>query len=71
MISPAFSTTTRSPIFRSSRATSSQLNSEARLTVVPDRMTGSRMATGVTAPVRPTFTSMSRTTVSDRSAGNL
>ena len=38
MISPAFSTITRSPIFRSSRATSSQLNSEARLTVVPDRI---------------------------------
>ena len=39
--------------------------------MVPETSTGSSIATGVTAPVRPTLTSIPRTTVSARSAGNL
>ena len=54
MISPAFSSSTRSPWPSPSRATLSQLWTDARATVVPDSSTGSSRATGVTAPVRPT-----------------
>ena len=43
----------------------------ARRTVVPARSTGSRCATGVRAPVRPTCTVMSSTRVVFSSAGNL
>ena len=41
------------------------------LTVTPLTNTGSRRATGVSAPVRPTWNSMPLTTVSASSAGNL
>ncbi len=45
--------------------------SVARLTVVPARRTGSNSATGVSTPVRPTWTTMSVTTVVASSGGNL
>ena len=54
IISPPFSTYTISPIWRSSRSILSALCSDARLTVVPESSTGSRLAMGVIAPVRPT-----------------
>ena len=44
---------------------------DARDTVVPETSTGSRIATGVTAPVRPMLTSMSRSIVVTWRAGNL
>jgi hypothetical protein len=44
---------------------------ETRETVVPLTSTGSRIATGVTAPVRPTFSSSSLTSVVTWRAGNL
>ena len=44
----------QSPRCRSRARIWSSLTRVARLTVVPDRRTGSRLATGVTAPVRPT-----------------
>ncbi len=52
--SPARRTITVSPIMRPRRAISSMLCSVALLTVTPPTNTGSRRATGVTAPVRPT-----------------
>src|SRR5574344_1576664 len=67
----AFSTPTVSPTRRSSLATSSKLWSVARLTVVPASLTGARFATGVTAPVRPTWKSTESTGVYARSALNL
>ena len=58
MILPAFSTTTTSPGRTSLRSISSALCRLARLTVVPASSTGSRSATGVIAPVFPTWTRM-------------
>ena len=55
--SPARRTITVSPICRSRRAISSMLCRLALLTVTPPTKTGSRRATGVTAPVRPTWNS--------------
>ncbi len=58
MMSPPFSTTTMSPGRMSRRAISCSLCSVAICTVVPPSLTGSSTANGVTAPVRPTFTSI-------------
>ena len=55
MISPPFSTYTQSPSWMSSIVIWSSFTRVARLTIVPDRNTGSMFATGVTAPVRPTW----------------
>ena len=71
MTSPARRTTTVSPGRRSLALISSSLCSVARETVTPARLTGSRMATGVSTPVRPTWTSMRDSTVSASWAGNL
>ena len=71
MTSPPFSMSTVSPTRTSLRATSSSLCRVARLTVEPARKTGSRMATGVSLPVRPTNTSIARTTVAAWRAGYL
>ncbi len=71
MTSPAFSTMTQSPSRMSLRAMSSALCSVAIDTVEPDTKTGSSIANGVTAPVRPTFTSMLLRSVVFCSAGNL
>ena len=54
IISPPFSTNTLSPTRISNFAIWSALCREARLTVVPANCTGSKLATGVIAPVRPT-----------------
>ena len=62
--SPLRSTTTVSPICRPSRSISSSLCSVARETVTPLTTFGFRCATGVSAPVRPTCTSISTTSVS-------
>ncbi len=59
MTSPAFSTSTQSPIRRSLRAISSSLCSVALATVLPATRTGSSSATGVRTPLRPTCTVMS------------
>ena len=55
MISPPFSTQTRSPGRMSRDLMKSSLWSVARCTTVPDSWTGSRLATGVTTPVLPTW----------------
>jgi len=68
MTSPARSRTTVSPSRTSSRSISSGLWSVARLMVAPAISTGSRRAVGVRAPVRPTLTSIFRTTVVARIA---
>lgn len=57
MISPPFSTKTESPMRISNNSTWSALCGDARLTTVPANFTGLRFATGVTAPVRPTWKS--------------
>ncbi len=69
--SPPRSISTVSPTRTSLRAISSSLWSVARLTVVPARNTGSRCATGVSLPVRPTYTSIACTSVAACSAGYL
>ena len=69
--SPAFRTITVSPTRTSLRCTSSKLCSVARATVDPATTTGSSSATGVSAPVRPTCTVMSRRSVVFSSGGNL
>jgi hypothetical protein len=69
--SPLRSTRTVSPIRMSLRLISSSLWRVQRLTVVPDSWTGSRTATGVRAPVRPTWTMMSLRRVVAWRAGNL
>ena len=69
--SPARWIITVSPMRTSSRAISSALCSVAFCTITPPTPTGSSFATGVSAPVRPTWISMSRTTVVACSAGNL
>ena len=71
MTSPARRTTTVSPIHTSLRSISSWLWSVALVTVTPPTSTGSSRATGVSLPVRPTWTSMFSTVVSASSAGNL
>ncbi|MCY1449920.1 hypothetical protein D9M71_666930 [compost metagenome] len=69
--SPARRMITVSPIIRPRRATSSMLCSVALATVTPATLTGFRRATGVTAPVRPTWNSTSSSSVSSSIAGNL
>ena len=71
MTSPALWTTTVSPARTSLRATSSSLWRVQRCTVEPAISTGSRKATGVQVPVRPTLTRISCTRVSRSSGGNL
>ena len=71
MTSPARRTKTWSPTRTSFRFSSSGLWSVARETVTPPTCTGVRKATGVSAPVRPTFTSMLSTWVRASSGGNL
>ena len=62
---------TVSPTRTSLRCTSSSLCSVARATVEPATTTGSSSATGVSTPVRPTCTVMSRRMVVFSSGGNL
>ena len=69
--SPPFSMTTVSPSRMSRRATSCSLWSVAIEIVDPASRTGSRTAKGVTAPVRPTLTSMRTSLVCACWAGNL
>ncbi len=69
--SPARCTTTVSPTRTSLRSTSSWLWSEAFETVTPPTCTGRSFATGVSAPVRPTWTSMASITVVACCGGNL
>ena len=69
--SPARRTTTVSPMRTPLRTTSCALCSVAIEMVTPPTRTGSRMANGVTAPVRPTEAWMSRSLVVCSSAGNL
>ena len=69
--SPPRSTITQSPMRTPSRSTSSWLCSVARETVVPPMNTGFSTATGVSFPVRPTFTRMSSTCVTAARAANL
>ena len=71
MTSPALRTMTVSPTRTSLRRTSSWLCSVARATVEPATTTGSSSATGVSTPVRPTCTVMSRSSVVFSSGGNL
>ena len=70
MTSPARRTKTVSPTRTSLRATSSALCRVALVTVTPPTSTACRRATGVTAPVRPTCTSMASTMVVFSTAGN-
>ena len=58
--SPARCTTTSSPSRMSLRRMSSSLCRVARSTVTPPTLTGSRTANGVSTPVRPTLTAISR-----------
>ncbi|MCY1200314.1 hypothetical protein D9M72_117430 [compost metagenome] len=69
--SPARRTMTVSPMRTSLRRISSSLCSVAFVTVTPPTNTGFRRATGVMAPVRPTWTSMSSSVVVASSAANL
>ncbi len=71
MTSPAFRNTTVSPMSSPFRTTSKALCSVALSTVEPATRTGSITAKGVTRPVRPTCTSMSRSFVFTSSGGNL
>jgi hypothetical protein len=70
MTSPARWRVTLSPTRMSLRAISSSLCSVARVTRTPPTLTGSSSATGVSAPVRPTWMRMSRRMVCACSAGN-
>ncbi|CSI91377.1 Uncharacterised protein [Vibrio cholerae] len=54
MTSPARRITTVSPTITPKRSISSALCNVALLTVTPPTNTGSNLATGVIAPVRPT-----------------
>jgi hypothetical protein len=60
-----------SPIITPSRSISSALCSVAFSTTTPPTVTGSNRATGVIAPVRPTWMSMRSSVVIAFSAGNL
>ena len=71
MISAALRTRTTSPTRTSLRRISSSLCRPARCTTVPAKRTGSRLATGVRAPVRPTEMSMLRILVRASSGGYL
>ena len=71
MTSPARRTITVSPMRMSLRAISSSLCSVALETTTPPTVTGSSLAAGVSAPVRPTWISMSSSLVVTSSAGNL
>ena len=71
MTSPARCTRTVSPTRTSLLATSSSLWRVARLTVTPPTSTGAITAMGVTAPVRPTLTSMANTRVVASGGGEL
>jgi hypothetical protein len=69
--SPARCTTTVSRTRTSLRSISSWLWSEAFDTVTPPTCTGRSLATGVSAPVRPTWASIFSTTVVSWAGGNL
>ena len=69
--SPALRTETVSPTRTSLRLTSSSLCKVALVTVTPPTSTGASLATGVIAPVRPTWTSIPKTVVSASCAGYL
>ena len=69
--SPALRITTVSPISTPLRLTSEPLCSVACATVDPATFTGVISANGVTRPVRPTFTLMSRSLVCASSGGYL
>jgi hypothetical protein len=71
MTSPARWICTVSPILTPSRSISSALCSVALVTTTPPTVTGSSRATGVSAPVRPTWMSMAVSRVEAFSAGNL
>ena len=71
MISPPFSTYTMSPMCKSRLSMMSALCRDALLTMVPESCTGSRLATGVMAPVLPTWYEMVLSRVQARSARNL
>ena len=69
--SPALRSTTMSPISTPLRLTSSALCSVAFCTVEPETLIGSMIAYGVTRPVRPTLTAISRSRVVTSSGGYL
>ncbi len=71
MTSPALRSTTVSPIRTPLRFTSSALCRVAISTVEPLTLAGSITANGVTRPVRPTLTRMSRSLVVTSSGGYL
>jgi hypothetical protein len=71
MTSPALRITTLSPISTPLRLTSDALCRVASCTVEPATFTGSMNAKGVTRPVRPTLTRMSRSFVVASSGGYL
>ena len=71
MTSPARRTITVSPTRTSLRRSSSSLCRVALVTVTPPTKTGCSRATGVSVPVRPTWTSMPSTSVISSCAGNL
>ncbi len=71
MTSPALRTMIVSPTRTSLRWTSSSLCSVALAMVDPATSTGSNSASGVSAPVRPTCTRISRRIVVFSSGGNL
>ena len=69
--SPARRIITKSPMRISLRSISSILCKVALLTVTPPTNTGLSLATGVNAPVRPTWNSTSTSSVISSCAGNL
>lgn len=71
MTSPALRSTTVSPMSTPLRTTSWALCSVAIETVDPATVTGSMTPNGVTRPVRPTLTWMSRSRVLTSSGGYL
>ena len=71
IISAAFLIKTLSPILISNLLISSKLCKLALETTLPARLTGSRTATGVIAPVFPTPSSISLNVVEISSGGNL
>ncbi len=71
MTSPALRSTTVSPMRTPLRTTSVALCSVARSTVDPATTTGAMTPNGVTRPVRPTLTWMSRSLVLTSSGGYL
>ena len=71
MTSPALRSTTVSPMSTPLRSTSSALCRVAISTVEPATTTGSMTPNGVTRPVRPTLTRMSRSLVLTSSGGYL